>query len=158
MASGRREGEKQTMTSNRSESEPITPEFRTEVVAKFCRDFASGAVVFDVDPERWSEEAIDARVKITGAVGKAVQDYSSPETTPEQRTKLEPELYEYILMARGHGIVKDVFNKSKLEEDIESIEARFEAIRKLQMELLVVMREVVPKLEAIERKVDRLGT
>lgn len=145
------------MTSSSSESEPITPEFRTEVVTKFCRDFATGAVVYDRTPQReMTEKGVGAAIKVSTELSKGVQAYSSPESTPEQRTKLEPHLYQYILIARAHGIVKDTLNKSKLEENIENIDARFEAMRKLQIELLLVMKEVTPKLDEVMRKIDRL--
>ena len=140
-----------------SKSEPISKEFKEEVITKTIRDISSGSVVVYLDTAMWREDALKELMNYNTMLFPKMLEYISGPTKNEENKELIDSLFRVIFILKGKGVMMDKLSKEKIERHVEEIDARFEAMRKLQMELLLIMREIVPKLEEVIRKVDRLG-
>ena len=138
-------------------SEPITPEFREEVVAKFCRDMAARRIRFRWNTDvKWEDDIEEGLRKSVQLNTKGVVVYTDPKSSPEERAAVVDSIFISLLNLQMNGLIEEVLSQTQLEKDIASIEARFEAMRNLTMQLLTVMQDVNPKLDEVIRKVDRL--
>lgn len=132
--------------SDRS-SGPISPDFRYEIVSEFVKGLSSGAIEIEFDTRKWAKESIEAQKDVAVMLTKDVNEYCDPKTTLERRNELEPKMFDYIQRMRLVGAFKQKPEMSKIEGDIQRLDERFEAMRQLMMQILLVLKEIAKKVD-----------
>jgi hypothetical protein len=127
--------------NSNSEQPPSSPTFRSELVSKVVKDICEGRLVFRVDQRGRRPEDIEL---VSGTVGRFVgyiNDYVSGTKAAEEFEFLEKQLFFCISVLRTYDALRPNVNETKLEETLQSLEAKADAITVQLAEVSKAVRE-----------------
>jgi hypothetical protein len=130
-----------------SSGEPLSQDFRRQVISKTVRDISEGRLVLRVDQKSRRPEDIEL---ISGTVGKLIgqlNDLVSGTKAGEELEFLEKELFFCISVLRTYDVLKTNTEESRVEESLRKLEARTDSINLRLDEILDTLHRKEPAVK-----------
>lgn len=135
-------------------SEPLSPDFRRETISKIIRDISEGRLILKVEQTGRRPEDIELISTTVAKLISYLNDYVSGTKAGEELEFLEKQLFFCMSVLRTYDVLKANINESRIEEGLQRLESKTEALVLQITEIMKVIDRKEPSV-APKRKIHK---